>query len=82
MTDQMILALVGFLGGVAALIAPILKLNSTITELTTIVKKLEELVKDKTEDLNKRVTEHGKEIDGLKSKQIEHEERIKQLEKK
>lgn len=81
MTDSMIIASVGFLGGLIVLIAPILKLNSTIAKLTTVVEKLEELVKEKTDNLDKRVTKHGEEIDKLFIKQTEHETRIKQLEK-
>ena len=81
LTDNMIIALVGFLGGLVVLVAPILRLNSTISKLTTIVEKLEELVKDKTDKLDERVTKHGKEIDDIRLKQTEHEERLKQLEK-
>lgn len=81
MTDTMIVASVGFLGGLIVLIAPILKLNSTITKLTVAVEKLEELVKEKTDKLDERVTKHGKEIDDLKLTQTKHEERLKQLEK-
>ena len=81
MTDSYIIALVGFLGGLVALITPIIRLNSNITRLTAAVENLEKLLKEKTDNLDRRVTEHGKEIDALALKQTEHEERIKNLEK-
>ena len=79
--DNYIIALVGFLGGLVALMTPIIRLNSNITRLTTAVENLEKMVKEKTDKLDERVTRHGKEIDDLKNKQTEHEERIKHLEK-
>lgn len=81
MTDNIILALVGFLGGLVALITPIIRLNSNITRLTTVVERLELLVKEKTDRLDVRVTQHGKEIDEIRIKQTEHDTRLKQLEK-
>ena len=79
--DDYIIALVGFLGGLVVLITPIIRLNGSITRLTTAVENLEKIVKEKTDKLDERVTKHGKEIDALKNKQTEHEERIKHLEK-
>ena len=81
LTDATIIALVGFLGGLVALVTPLIRLNSNITRLTTVVERLELLVKEKTDKLDERVTQHGKEIDELKNKQTEHEERLKYLEK-
>lgn len=79
--DNVIIALVGFLGGLVALITPIIRLNSNITRLTTVVERLEMLVKEKTDRLDARVTQHGKEIDEIRLKQTEHDTRLKQLEK-
>lgn len=79
--DNVIIALVGFLGGLVALITPIIRLNSNITRLTTVVERLEVLVKEKTDRLDARVTQHGKEIDEIRLKQTEHDTRLKQLEK-
>lgn len=79
--DNYIIALVGFLGGLVALITPIIRLNSNITRLTTAVENLENIVKEKTDKLDARVTKHGEQIDDLKLTQKEHETRIKQLEK-
>lgn len=81
MTDNMIIAAIGLLTGLVALITPIVKLNGNITRLTTVVERLEALVKEKTDKLDQRVTQHGKEIDEIRLKQTEHDTRIKQLEK-
>lgn len=81
LTDNIILALVGFLVGLVALITPIIRLNSNITRLTVVVEKLETLVQEKTDRLDVRVTQHGKEIDEIRIKQTEHDTRIKALEK-
>lgn len=81
MEDGMIIAAVSFLVGLIAVMTPVIKLNSNITRLTVAVEKLEELVKEKTDKLDQRVTRHGQEIDELKTKTTEHEERIKQLER-
>lgn len=81
MNDGMIIAAISFLVGLIAVMTPVIKLNSNITRLTVAVEKLEDLVKDKTDKLDQRVTRHGQEIDELKTKTTEHEERIKNLEK-
>lgn len=81
MTDSIIIAAIGVLGGLVALITPIIRLNGNITRLTTVVERLEILVKEKTDRLDERVTQHGKEIDEIRLKQTEHDARIKQLEK-
>lgn len=81
MTDNMIVATIGLLTGLVALITPIIKLNSNIARLTVAVEKLEQLVKEKTDKLDQRVTQHGKEIDEIRLKQTEHDARIKALEK-
>ena len=82
MTDNMIVAALGFLGALIVVMAPVMRLNSHITELTVLFSELKALVTEKTESLDKRVTEHGKQIDDMKVKQAEHEERIKHLERK
>ena len=81
MTDNMIVAALGFLGALIVVMAPVIRLNGHITELTVLLRELKALVEEKTESLDKRVTEHGKQIDELKVTQAKHEERIKQLEK-
>ena len=81
MTDNMIVAAIGFLGALIVVMAPVIRLNGHITELTVLFRELKALVEEKTENLDRRVTEHGKELDELKVTQAKHEERIKQLEK-
>lgn len=81
MTDTMIIAGAGFIGTLLVIMAPIVRLNSNITELTVLFRELKSLVQEKTENLDKRVTKHGEEIDELRLMQTKHEERIKQLEK-
>lgn len=81
MSDTIIMAIIGFLGGLVALITPIIRLNSNITRLTAAVENLESIVQEKTGKLDERVTSHGKEIDQIKLTQTEHETRIRHLEK-
>lgn len=81
MNDQMIIAALSFLGALIVVMAPVIRLNGHITELTVLFRELKALVEEKTDSLDKRVTEHGKQIDELKVTQAKHEERIKQLEK-
>lgn len=81
MTDGLIVAAVALIVGLIAIVKPIIDLNTNIAKLTTAVTALEELVKEKTEKLDLRITKHGEEIDEIKLKQTEHETRISQLEK-
>jgi hypothetical protein len=81
MNDQMIIAALGFLGALIVVMAPVIRLNGHITELTVLFRELKALVEEKTDSLDRRVTEHGKQIDELKVTQAKHEERLKQLEK-
>ena len=81
MNDNMIVAAIGFLGALIVVMAPVIRLNGHITELTVLFRELKALVEEKTDSLDRRVTEHGKELDDLKVTQAKHEERIKQLEK-
>ena len=77
----MIIAALSFIGALIVVMAPVIRLNGHITELTVLFRELKTLVEEKTDSLDKRVTEHGKQIDELKVTQAKHEERIKQLEK-
>ena len=80
MSDGNIMLLLSFAAAVLVVVAPVIRLNGKITELTVLISELKGVVKDKTDTLDKRVTEHGKEIDELKVKQARHEERINKLE--
>lgn len=81
MQDGLIVAAIGVIVGLIAIITPIMKLNGNIVRLTTVVDQLEKLVQDKTNKLDTRITTHGEEIDKLKVDVAGHEVRIKQLEK-
>lgn len=81
MQDGLIVAAIGVIVGLIAIITPIMKLNGNIVRLTTVVDQLEKLVNDKTNKLDTRITTHGEEIDKLKVDVAGHEVRIKQLEK-
>ena len=81
MNDVMIIAGAGFLLTVIGIMAPVLKLKGAIVRLTTVVEQLEDLIKEKTDKLDARVTKHGQEIDDIRVKQAEQEQRIKILEK-
>lgn len=81
MTDNMIVAAIGFLGALIVVMAPVIRLNGHITELTVLFRELKALVEEKTDSLDKRVTEHGRQIDELNVNQAKHEERLKNLEK-
>lgn len=81
MTDGMIVAFIAFIGGIITIVAPVVKLNSNITELTVIVRQLKDLIKEKTDKLDERVTRHGAEIDDLRETAVDHEARIKNLER-
>ena len=81
MQDGLIVAAIGVIVGLIAIITPLMKLNGNIVRLTTVVEQLEKLIKDKTDKLDARITTHGEEIDKLKLDVAGHEVRIKQLEK-
>lgn len=81
MNDNMIVAAIGFLGALIVVMAPVIRLNGHITELTVLFRELKALVEEKTDSLDRRVTQHGKELDDLKVTQAKHEERIKNLER-
>ncbi len=77
MTDNTIMALLGFAAALLVVLKPILNLNTNITELKVSIDAFRSSV-DKLDD---RITEHGKEIDKLRETVVDHEARIKALEK-
>lgn len=81
MDDATIIKAFGFIATLIAVLVPLFKLNGNIVRLTTVVEQLEELIKEKTDKLDERITKHGKEIDELAIKSTDHEARIKALEK-
>ena len=81
MTDGLILALFGLIGTLIVIVTPIIRLNGHITELTVLFRELKDLVKEKTDKLDTRITTPGDEIDQLRVDVTNHEARIQALEK-
>lgn len=77
MPDNVIMVLLGFIGALIVAIKPILDLNTNITELKVSIDQF----RDSVNKLDSRITEHGKEIDKIKETVVDHEARIKNLEK-
>lgn len=77
MTDNAIMALLGFAAALIVVLKPILNLNTNITELKVSI----DAFKASVDKLDERITEHGKEIDKLRETVVNHEARIKALEK-
>ena len=77
MTDKMIMALLGFIAALLVALKPILDLNTNITELKISIDQF----RDSVNKLDSRITEHGKEIDKIKEQVVDHEARLKNLEK-
>ena len=78
MKDEMIMALLAFLGAALVILKPILNLNASITELKVSIDQFRDTVNDLKASLN----EQGKEIDKIRDQVVNHEARITNLEKK
>ena len=77
MTDNVIMVILGFIGALLVALKPILDLNTNITELKVSIDNF----KASVDRLDNRITEHGKEIDKIKETVIDHETRLKALER-
>lgn len=77
MPDNIIIALLGFIGALIVALKPILDLNTNITELKTSIDNF----KASVDKLDSRITKHGEELDKLKETVATHEVRIENLEK-
>lgn len=77
MKDEMIIAVLGLIGALIVVLKPIFDLNANITELKVSI----DAFKESVDKLDSRITEHGKEIDKLKEQVVNHEARLKNLEK-
>lgn len=77
MTDNIIMVILGFIGALLVAIKPILDLNTNITELKVSIDQF----RNSVNKLDSRITEHGKEIDKIKEQVVDHEARIKNLER-
>lgn len=77
MTYEILIGALGFISALAVVIRPLITLNTNIAQLTASVNQL----KDVLEELKTRVSDHGKEIDGMRVEIAKHEARISALEK-
>ena len=77
LTDQLIMAALGFVGALLVVLKPILNLNTNITELKMSIDAFKETVSK----LDDRITKHGEEIDDMKETLVNHEVRSSNLEK-
>lgn len=77
MTYEILIGALGLIGLLAVVVRPLISLNQNITSLTMSVNQL----KDILTELKERVTTHGREIDEIKEKLVDHEARLKALEK-
>lgn len=77
MTYEILIGALGFIAALAVVIRPIINLNQNITALTLSVTQLKEVL----DELKERVTNHGHEIDEMKVELVDHEARIRTLEK-
>ena len=75
--DNVIMVVLGFIGALLVALKPILDLNTNITELKVSI----DAFKSSVDKLDSRITEHGKEIDRIKEQVVDHEARIKNLER-
>lgn len=81
MSDTMIVVLLGAIASLVAILTPIIRLTSSITEIKAILTRFEREYKDNHAKLEHRVDLHGEEIDELKDITTKHEVRIGNLEK-
>ena len=77
MTYEILIGALGFIGAMVVVIRPIITLNQNITSLTLSVNQLKEILSE----VKERVTNHGKEIDDIRTELADHEARIRSLEK-
>lgn len=75
---MLILALVVVVGLIVSIVTPILRLNTNIVKLNDSITML---IKD-DERQNRRIEQHGKEIDDLKIKTAKHDVEIEDLKRK
>lgn len=77
MNYEILIGLLAFIGMIAGVVSPIIKLNNNITELKASVDSLKEMIAE----LKDRITSHGHEIDDMKVTLADHEARLRALEK-
>lgn len=80
MNDIFIFSIFGFLATLIAVMTPVIKLTSNISEIRAILERFEKEFHDKHDVLSQRVDKHGEEIDDLQVKVNTHEIKIKTFE--
>ena len=76
-TYEILVGALGLIGALIIVVKPIISLNTNIAALKSSVDQL----KDILSDLKERVTNHGREIDEIRTELADHEARIRTLEK-
>lgn len=77
MNYEILIGLLAFVGMLAGVVSPIIKLNNNITELKASVDSLKDIIAE----LKERISSHGHEIDDMKVMLANHEARLKALER-
>ena len=77
MTYEILVGILAFVGMLVGLVKPIITLNTNITELRASMDSLREMISE----VKERLTVHGAEIDEIQKQLVDHEARIKALEK-
>lgn len=77
MNYEILIGLLAFVGMLAGVVSPIIKLNNNITELKASVDSLKDIINE----LKERISSHGHEIDDMKVMLANHEARLKALER-
>ena len=80
MNDAIILGAITFIAGAIAVVSPIIKLNTNIVKLNTTMEIFEKNYQETQLKLNNRVDYHGRQIDAIEKKQVNHEARLRNLE--
>ena len=77
MTYEILIGALGLIAALIVVIKPIMTLNQNITALTMSVNQLKDIIAE----VKERVTNHGREIDEIRTELADHEARIRTLEK-
>lgn len=82
MSYEILVGVIGFIVSMIAVVTPIVKLNVNISKLNTTIEMFQQDTEDKYDNLDKRVTKHGEQIDELEKVSVNHEVRITAIERK
>lgn len=80
MPNELLIVLASFIVAMITIVTPIIKLNSTIVRLTTLLNNFKSEYERSRKELTSRVNAHGKEIDELEKTAVKHDARISFLE--